>query len=194
MKLEEITNQIYAEGVEKGKAEAASLVAKAEQDAKAIVAAAEKKAEEILAKAEAKAKELDQHTRSELKMYTQQSLQALKTEITDLICGQVVKDSIKAAGADAKFMQGVIADLATEMAKSGEVVISAKDAEALKKYFAANAKAVLDKGVKIEAVKGLKTDFEIHSVKGGYKIAFGDAELEAYFKAFLRDQLIELLF
>ena len=194
MKLEEITNQIYAEGVEKGKQEAAQIIADAKKEAEAIKAAAQKEAEELKAKAAAEAQELDRNTRSEIKMYTQQSLQALKTAITDLVCGAVVKDSIKAAAADAKFMQGIIATLAAEMAKNGEVVIAAKDADALQKYFAANAKAVLDKGVMIEAVKGLKTDFEIHSVKGGYKIAFGEAELEAYFKAFLRPQLIEELF
>lgn len=194
MKLEEITNQIYAEGVEKGKNEAAQIVAKAQEDAAAIVKKAEVEAAEKIAKAEAKAAELDKNTKSELKMYTAQSIQALKTEITDLICGAVVKDSVQAATTDAKFMQGIIAKLAEEMAKGGEVLIQAKDAEALKKYFAANAKGLLDKGVKVESVKGIKTDFAIQPAKGGYKLAFGDAELEAYFKEFLRDQLIELLF
>lgn len=194
MKLEEITNRIYAEGVEKGKQEAASLVAKAHEDADAIVKQAEREAADILAKAQARAEEMDKNTRSELKMYASQAVQALKTQITDLICGEVVKDSVKAATADGTFMQKVIASLAEQMVKDGEVVIQAKDAEALKAYFAANAKALLNKGVTIEQVKGIKTDFAIQPVKGGYKIAFGDAELEAYFKEFLRDQLIELLF
>ena len=80
------------------------------------------------------------------------------------------------------------------MAKEGAVRIETADAEALKKYFAANAKGLLDKGVKIEEVKGLKTNFQIVSEKGGYKLSFGDAEFEAFFKSFLRPQLIELLF
>ena len=57
MKLEEITDKLYAEGVEKGNAEAKVIVAKAEEKAAVIVAEAERKAQECLAKAEQKAAE-----------------------------------------------------------------------------------------------------------------------------------------
>ena len=80
------------------------------------------------------------------------------------------------------------------MAKEGAVVIEAKDAEALKKYFAANAKGLLEKGVTVKEVKGIKTDFTIQPAKGGYKLAFGEAEFIAYFKEMLRPQLVEMLF
>ena len=183
MNLSELTNKLYAEGVEKGNAEAAAIVAKAE-----------KEAAEKIAAAEAKLAELDKNTRAELKLFAEQSVSALKTEVTNLITEQVAADSVKAATADAKFMQGVIATLAEQMAKEGNVTIEAKDAEALKKYFAANAKGVLDKGVKINEVKGIKTDFAIVPEKGGYKLNFGEKEFVEYFKEFLRPQLIDLLF
>ncbi len=192
--LEELTNKLYTEGVEKGKAEAKQLIADAEKKAAEIVANAEKKAADIDAKAAAKAAELDKNTRSELKLYAEQSVNALRTEVTNLICGQVVSDSVKAATADKAFMQSIIVKMAESMAKDGNVTIDAKDAEALKKYFAANAKEALNKGVKINEVKGLKTDFAIAPANGGYKLTFGDKEFEAYFKNFLREQLITLLF
>lgn len=194
MKLEEITSKIYAEGVEKGNQEAQAIIAKAQEEAKAIVEKAKLEALDQLQKAEQKAKELDEHTRSELKMFAEQSVNALKTQITDLVNGHVVDANIKAATADAKFMQGIIVKLAEAMAKDGNVVIDAKDAKALKEYFAANAKGLLDKGVTINEVKGIKTDFQLKPEKGGYKLAFGEAEFVAYFKEFLRPQLIELLF
>lgn len=192
--LEELTNKLYNEGVEKGKAQAQELIAQAEQKAADIVAQAEKKAADIEAKAAAKAAELDKNTRSELKLYAEQSVNALRTEVTNLICGKIVADNVKAATADKAFMQSVILKMVESMAKEGSVTISTKDAEELKKYFAANAKALLDKGVKIEEVKDIKTDFAIAPEKGGYKLTFGDKEFEAYFKNFLREQLIELLF
>lgn len=192
--LEELTNKLYNEGVEKGKAQAQELIAQAEQKAADIVAQAEKKAADIEAKAAAKAAELDKNTRSELKLYAEQSVNALRTEVTNLICGKIVADNVKAATADKAFMQSVILKMVESMAKEGIVTISTKDAEELKKYFAANAKALLDKGVKIEEVKDIKTDFAIAPEKGGYKLTFGDKEFEAYFKNFLREQLIELLF
>ena len=194
MKLSELTDKIYAEGVEKGNAEAQQIVEKANAKAADIVAEAEKKAAAVIAEAEGKAADLDKKTRAELKLYAEQSVNAVKTEIVNLLSDQIAADSVKAATADAKFMQGLITKLAEQMAKDGEVLIETKDAEALKKYFTANAKGLLEKGVKISEVKGIKTDFTIQPAKGGYKLAFGDAEFIAYFKEMLRPQLVEELF
>ena len=194
MNLSELTDKLYAEGVEKGNAEAQQIVEKANAQATEILAQAEKKAAALMADAETKAAELDKKTRAELKLYAEQSVNAVKTEITNLLSDKIASDSVKAATADPKFMQSVIAKLAEQMAKDGEVVIEAKDAEALRKYFLANAKAILDNTAHISEVKGIKTDFTIQPAKGGYKLAFGDAEFIAYFKEMLRPQLVEELF
>ena len=194
MNLSELTNKLYAEGVEKGNAEAAAIVAKAKDEAAAIVAKAEKEAAEKLAAAQVKLAEMDKNARAELKLFAEQSVSAIKTEVTNLLTDQLATDSVKAATADAKFMQGVIAKLAEQMAKDGNVTIETADVEALKKYFAANAKGLLEKGVKINEVKGIKTDFAIVPEKGGYKLNFGEKEFVEYFKEFLRPQLIEVLF
>ena len=194
MNLSELTDKIYAEGVEKGNAEAKQIVENANVKAAEIIAQAEKKAAALAAEAEKKAAELDKKTRAELKLYAEQSVNAVKTEVTNLLADKIAADSVKAATTDAKFMQGLIAKLAEQMAKEGDVLIEAKDAEALRKYFAANAKGLLDKGVKIAEVKGIKTDFTIQPAKGGYKLAFGEAEFIAYFKEMLRPQLVEMLF
>ena len=194
MNLSELTDKIYAEGVEKGNAEAQQIIEKANAKAATIIAEAEKKATNLLADAQSKSADLDKKTRAELKLYAEQSVNAVKTEITNLLADKIATDSVKAATADAKFMQSLIVKLAEQMAKEGEVLIETKEAEALRKYFAANAKGLLDKGVKIVEVKGIKTDFAIQPAKGGYKLAFGDAEFIAYFKEMLRPQLVEMLF
>ena len=194
MNLSELTEKIYAEGVEKGNAEAKQIIENANAKAAEIIAQAEKKAAGLVAQAETKAADLDKKTRAELKLYAEQSVNAVKTEVTNLLADKIAADSVKAATSDAKFMQGIIAKLAEQLSKQGEVVIEAKDGEALKKYFAANAKGLLDKGVKINEVKGIKTDFTIQPAKGGYKLAFGEAEFIAYFKEMLRPQLVEMLF
>ena len=194
MNLSELTEKIYAEGVEKGNQEALQIVEKANAQAADIVAQAEKKAAAIVAEAEAKAQELNKNTRAELKLFAEQSVSAIKTEVANIITDKVVNDSVKAATSDAKFMQSIIAALAEQMAKDGNVTIEAKNAEALTKYFVANTKGLLDKGVKIVEVKNIKTDFSIVPEKGGYKLNFGEKEFVAYFKEFLRPQLIDILF
>ena len=74
------------------------------------------------------------------------------------------------------------------------LVISTSEAEELKKYFATKAKALLDKGVEIKQVNGLKSSFSISPADGSYKVNFGEAEFESFLKSFLRPQMVELLF
>ena len=95
---------------------------------------------------------------------------------------------------DKDYLNKFIVSLATQWAADEAIVISTADAEGLKKYFAANAKAVMDKGVKIEQVNGNKTLFSISPADGSYKVNFGEEEFENYFKEFLRPQLVEMLF
>ncbi|MDD3405567.1 MAG: hypothetical protein PHH23_04830 [Paludibacteraceae bacterium] len=193
-KLQELTDKIYNEGVEKGKTEAAEIVAEAQTKAAEIISKAKAEAEKILTVAQQNATELDKNTRSELKLFAEQSVNALKTEITNLICDKLASDSVKAATADKAFMQKMIADLCAQWVKNEEVSIETKDAKALTDYFKANAKELLGKGVTISETKGIKTDFAIAPAQGGYKITFGDAEFIAYFKEFLRPKLVEMLF
>ena len=101
MNLSELTDKIYAEGVEKGQAEAQQIVDKATEKAAAIVAEAEKKAAAIVAGAEKQAADLDKKTRAELKLYAEQSVNAVKTEIVNLLADKIAADSVKAATADA---------------------------------------------------------------------------------------------
>lgn len=193
-KLQELTDKIYLEGVEKGNTEAQKIVSSAEQEAADIIAKANAQAAKIIADADAKAIELSQNTKSELTLFAQQSVNALKTSIADLVCGSIVTDSVKAATADKAFMQKAILTLVQEWVKTDSLTIQAKDAKALQEYFAANAKELLNKGVTISEVNAVKTDFAITSAKGGYKITFGDDEFVAYFKEFLRPKLVEMLF
>ena len=193
-KLQELTEKIYLEGVEKGKVEAAQLIADAEHEAKAIIAKAQAEADKIKAEAAKNASELDKNTKSELKLFAEQSVNAIKTEITNLLSDKIASDAVKAATSDKAFMQKTITALVEQWAKEGKVTIEAKDAKALTDYFMANAKELLNKGVSINEVKGLKTDFAIAPAQGGYKITFGNDEFIAYFKEFLRPKLVELLF
>ena len=55
-------------------------------------------------------------------------------------------------------------------------------------------KALLDKGVTIQQVNGIKTLFTVSPADGSYKVNFGEEEFMNYFKAFLRPQLVEMLF
>lgn len=95
---------------------------------------------------------------------------------------------------DKDFLGKFTVALASEWAKQENIVISTEQAEDLKTYFSREAKALLDKGVKIEKVSGRNTLFTVQPADGSYRVDFGKEELESYFKNFLRPQLVEMLF
>ena len=193
-KIQELTDKIYREGVEKGNEEAQRLVSNAREEAAKILEEARKEADAIVAAACKSAAETAENTQSEIKLFAGQAVNALKTEITSLLTNQVVSKAVKDFVADKDYLNKFIVSLATQWVADEAIVISTADAEGLKKYFAANAKAVLDKGVKIEQVNGNKTLFTISPADGSYKVNFGEEEFENYFKDFLRPQLVEMLF
>ena len=89
---------------------------------------------------------------------------------------------------------GGVADNAIPTSVTADLLVKEGEAESLKAYFAAKAKALLDKGITINKVNGKETLLTIAPADGSYKVNFGKEEFETYFKNFLRPQLIEMLF
>ena len=193
-KIQELTDKIYREGVEKGNEEAQRLISAAQQEAQKLIEDAKKEAEAILSGARKSADELQENTKSELKLFAGQALNALKTEVTNLLTNQTVSEAVKGFTSDKDYFNKFIVSLASQWSTNEPIVISVKDAESLKKYFAVNAKALLDKNVQIEKVNGSKVLFSVSPADGSYKVNFGEEEFENYFKEFLRPQLVEMLF
>lgn len=193
-KIQELTDKIYREGVEKGNIEALRLIREAQMKAEKIIEDAQRQADEIVNLARKSADELNQNTKSELKLFAGQALNALKTEVTNLLTNQTVSEAVKGFVSEKEYLNKFIVTLAEQWMENGSIVISSADAENLKKYFFKNAKELLDKGVKIESVNGSKILFSISPADGSYKIKFGEEEFENYFKDFLRPQLVQMLF
>ena len=127
-------------------------------------------------------------------MYTGQALSALKSEVTNVLTDGVVKEAVAGLTASPDFLGQFAVALAEKWSANEPIVISSSEAESLKAYFAAKAKALLDKGVTINKVNGKDTLFTIAPADGSYKVNFGKEEFETYFKNFLRPQLVDMLF
>ncbi|MBQ0048605.1 MAG: hypothetical protein KBT33_14055 [Prevotellaceae bacterium] len=193
-RIQELTEKLLKDGVEKGNAEAEKIIAAANEKAAQIIADAKAKAEEIEQAAKKQALSTEENTKSEIKMYAAQALNALKSEIANVVGDKVVKDATAEVAGNKEFMNEFILKLAEKWGANEDLVISTADAESLKALFAKKAKALLDKGVKIEQVNGQKSLFTVQPADGSYKVNFGEAEFEEYFKNFLRPQLVEMIF
>jgi len=179
-KVQEITDKIYREGVEKGQAEAQVIIEAAETERASLLKKAQQEAEKIIADAKKSADELSKHTQAELQLYAGRAVEALKSEIANLMTGTIVDAAAKET-VSKEWLQNLMLALATDWVTKENVVIQTADADALTQYFAKQAKGLLDKGVKIEQVNGKPTEFAIMPADKGYKVQFGDAEFAAYF-------------
>ena len=193
-KIQALNDKIYREGVEKGNEEAQRIVGEAKKQAQQLLDDARKEAAAMIANAKKAAEEQKENTKSELKLFAGQAVNALKTEVADLLTNQTVGEAVKGFIADKQVLNQFIVALAGKWAENEPIVISTAEAEQLKKYFTAKAKALLDKGVSIQQVNGMKALFSISPADGSYKVNFGEEEFENYFKEFLRPQLVEMLF
>ncbi len=192
-KVQEITEKIYREGVEKGQAEAQKIVEAAEAEKATLLKKAQQEAEKIIADAKKSAEDLSKNTQSELQLYAGRAVEALKSEITNLVTGSIVDNAVKET-VNNEWLQKLMLTLATDWVTKENVVIQTTDANALTQYFSKQAKDLLNKGVKIEQVNGKSAGFAIMPAEKGYKVQFGEDEFSAYFKEFLRPQLVEMLF
>lgn len=193
-KIQELTEKLLNEGVEKGNAEAEKIVASANDKAAQIVTDAKAKAEEIIAAAKKDAKGVEDNTKNEIKMYAAQAVNALKSEIANVVCQKIVSETTAEVVGNKDFMNEFMLKMAEKWGAGEDIVISTADAASLKALFLKKAKSLLDKGVKIEQVNGQKALFTVQPADGSYKVNFGEAEFEEYFKNFLRPQLVEMLF
>ena len=192
-KIQELTEKIYAEGVEKGQAEAERIIEEAKAKAAEIIKEAHAQADSIITAVKKSLAELEANTRSEIKLYGAQAVGAIKSEAATVVTDTVVKAAVKET-LTGDTMKALLVKIAERWSADEPIVISAQEATDLKAYFAKNAKALLDKGVEIKQVNGIRTSFSIAPADGSYKVNFGEGEFEAYFKAFLRPQMVELLF
>ena len=193
-KIQELTDIIYNEGVAKGQAQADEILAQAKEQAQKIVADAQKQADSLLAAARKESADNAENVQKELKLYAAQAVEALKSEIATVVTDEIVQDAVKGFTADQKAFNEFMLKIAQEWGKNQQIEIKAQDADALTKYFMANAKGLLDKGVKITQVNGQAAEFSIQPADGSYKVNFGTEEFMNWFKSILRPQLVETLF
>ena len=105
-KLQQLTQKLYDEGLEKGRAEADRLVAEAKKEAAKIVAEARAQAEDIVRKAQDKAEDVEKNTMTEISLAGKQAAAKIKSEIAAMIVAKSTAAGVREAVMDPAFMMG----------------------------------------------------------------------------------------
>jgi V/A-type H+/Na+-transporting ATPase subunit E len=199
-KLQELTEKIYSEGVEKAKAEAEKILAGARKVADAELTKANKQSEQILAEAKKRSDEMIRNGQSEMKLAVNQALTEVKQKLTEIVTLKTVTGSVAQAVTDKDFMKKVIetsvknffADQSKGM--DVELILPESMKNDLGVYFKSNAKSLLDGGLELKFDPSVETGFKIGPADGGYRMSFTDKDFENFFKKYMKPKTIELLF
>lgn len=199
-KLQKLTEQLYEEGLSKGRNDADKLVAEAQAKAKAIVAEAQAEAKAIVEKAQKQAEELTQNTMTEISLAGRQAVAALKSEINTMVVAKTASKAVAEATMDAAFVKDMLLAVAKNWNGSSTDVVSLsallpeEKKAALDSVFAAAAKELLAAGVEVAYGKGVKSGFKIGPKDGGYYISFSDEDFDALLGEYLREKVSNLLY
>ncbi len=199
-KLLDLTEKIYAEGVEKGEARAAELVHEADKKAAVIIAGAQKEAEALKARAAAEADEFKKKAESEIRLACLQSISTLRQEITGIILAKTVDERIKTILDDKTLLFDVIKimaqkwDLKSSEAPGLEVLLPEDKRKDLENAFKSEAVKELLKGITINFSSGIKGGFRISTLDHGFRINFSDQDFIEFFSQYLRPKIRDFIF
>lgn len=197
-KLQELTDKLYNEGLSKGKAEGEAILAKAKEEAAAIVENARKEAAAVMAQAQAKADELKSKTASDIRMASEQAIQATKGDIEKLVVAKAVDASVKDAMTSADFVKAVLTEVAKKFSADNaadlEVVLPERLKEALEPFVKNELGNIIGKGVEASFSKRISGGFNIAPKDGGYFISLTDETMNSLISEYLRPATKKILF
>lgn len=199
-KLQELTEKIYQEGVNKAKDESEKIVSTAQKKAEDILASARKEADDIVVHARKEAEELSKNSMNELQLSARQLISDIRQKIIHLIETKAVEPETKKSFKDVEFTQSIIKELVKNWNPKGDdmvdlkILLPAEQQKDFEKFFKAKASDVLGKGAEVFFSDKIKGGFKIGPKEGGYLISFSDEDFDNLFRGYLRPRLIKMLF
>lgn len=199
-KLQQLTQKLYDEGLEKGRFEAERLVVDAKANAAKILSEAKSEAEAIVKQAQVKAEDVEKNTMTEITLAGKQAVAKIKAEIAEMITVKSISEGVKSATLDGTFVKEMLLSVAKNWSgtDTGKVELKALLPEDQRKNFDAtfekSAKELLAKGVEVAWSKDIKNGFKVGAKNGGYYISFSDEDFDALLKEYLREKVYQLLY
>lgn len=197
-KLQELTDRLYNEGLSRGREEGELLLANARKEADEILAAARREAESIVKDARENADKLRSKAESDIRMASEQNLQATRKDIEDLLLNSVCADKISAALKDEDLIKEMIKSVASRF-DSGEtedlsLVLPEELRSKLEPWVASELKKALGKKVEASFSKKISGGFTIGPKDGSWYVSFSDETFRELICEYLRPVTRKLLF
>lgn len=198
-KLQELTQKLYNEGVEKANQEAEKILNDAKKEAEKIKSEAQKEAEKKIKDAEKKADEIKRNVESELSLAAKQTIRNVEQKITDMIVAKATDLPVKDAFNDSEFMKELIHTAVKNWSPSDEsmnlaVLLPEKMQKDFDDYFKSKAGKELKDEIELDFSESIKGGFKIGPADGSFQISFTQEDFANFFKAYLRPKTVEMLY
>lgn len=197
-KIQELTDKLYKEGLSKGQEEGERLLAQAKQEAKEIKAKAEAEAKAIVEAAEDQAAKMKAKAESDIKMASEQCLQATRKDIEELLVNAISSEKVDTALSDAKFVKGIISAVAEKFSTSESTDLKLILPEALQKelepWVSSELKKVLGKEVQASFSKKISGGFSIGPKDGSWFVSLSDETFKELIAEYIRPVTRKILF
>lgn len=194
-KLQELTEQLYNEGLAKGREEGDRYLAEAREKAANTIEEAKTEAAAIVARAEKEAADLKSKAEADVRMASSQALQATRKDIENLV---VTRLSSQGAVSDPEFLKEIIRSIAGGFAAKENTDISLVLPESLRAslepWVASELAKMLSVPVEARFSKKLSGGFTIGPKDGSYFISFSDKTFDELIAEYLRPVTRKLLF
>ncbi|MDD4757284.1 MAG: V-type ATP synthase subunit E family protein [Prolixibacteraceae bacterium] len=197
-KIQQLTETIFNEGVQKAKEEAEAIIKEANETASRIKTDAQDEADKLMKETRIKSADLQKQVESEIKMSLNQAVSTVKQEITRLITMQVIKPSVSELFSDKDYLKTLVSNVVKGwMEKENldlKVILSESDRGQLESYFKNNLATELNKGLEVAFSSNIKSGFKIGPSDNSYLISFTDDDFTNFLKSYLRPKTSQLLF
>lgn len=196
-KLQELTQKIYQDGIEKAKSEEKALVDNAKKEAAQILADAKKEAEALIANAKKENELLQQKTNAEIKVAGEQAMSLLKQEMVAILAKNTISADVCEVVKSKELIADVVKIVAAKMGSEEmnlNLILPEKSQKEFEAFFKKEMASFLNKGMELKFENRMSGGFKIAPKDGSYVLSFTEDDFVNFFQSFLRPKAKKILF
>lgn len=193
-KIQQLTEKLYAEGLQRGKAESERMIGKAKSEAERIIIEAQAKAEKIVADAHKREEELAINTRKELALAGTQMIADVKQSVRETLLKSSISVDVKSSFNNPAFISSLIEQLIMGWGKGGTIEVPASYDKEINDYLQSKLSEDFKKGLIIKPSPSVKDGFRVEMENGHYYINFGKEEFDLFLADYLRPKVAKIIF
>lgn len=193
-KLQLLTDKLYNEGLAKGREDGDKYLENARSEAEKTISEAQAKAQAIIEAARAEAAQMKEKAEADIRTASQQSLQALRSQIENLLIDGISAGKVDEALSDPEFIKTIITAVTAEFGKQACITLPESLQAKLEPWVKAELGQTLGAGVQAKFSSALSAGFTIGPADGSYYISMSDEAFRQIVAEYLRPATRKLLF